>query len=127
MEKGGVKVLIAILVILIIVAGGVLAYKITKDKNNTETISGEENKETVVAEEEEKTVQIFSGNDRPIAVMIDNHSDAWPQAGLNQAYMVYEIIVEGGETRLRLMVDYMSSMVAFLNHIILKQVPLDIH
>ncbi len=100
MEKGGVKVLIAILVILIIVAGGVLAYKITKDKNNTETISGEENKETVVAEEEEKTVQIFSGNDRPIAVMIDNHSDAWPQAGLNQAYMVYEIIVEGGETRL---------------------------
>ena len=97
-EKGGVKVLIAILVVLIIVAGVVLAYKITQDKNNTETISGEENKETVV--EEEKTVQIFSGNDRPFAIMIDNHSDAWPQAGLNQAYMVYEIIVEGGETRL---------------------------
>ena len=99
MEKGGVKILIAILVILIIVAGGVLAYKIMQDKNNTETISGEE-KQEVVAVEEEKTVQIFSGNDRPFAVMIDNHSDAWPQAGLNQAYMVYEIIVEGGETRL---------------------------
>ena len=98
MEKGGIKILIAILVVLIIVAGVVLAYKITQDKNNTETISGEENKEAVV--EEEKTVQIFSGNDRPFAVMIDNHSDAWPQAGLNQAYMVYEIIVEGGETRL---------------------------
>ena len=50
--------------------------------------------------EEVKQVQIFNGNDRPIAVMIDNHSGAWPQAGLNQAYMVYEIIVEGGETRL---------------------------
>ena len=99
MEKGGVKVLIAILVVLIIIAGVVLAYKITQDKNNTEAISGEENKETV-AVEEEKTVQIFSGNDRPFAVMIDNHSDAWPQSGLNQAYMVYEIIVEGGETRL---------------------------
>ena len=99
MEKGGVKILIAILVILIIVAGGVLAYKIMQDKNNTETISGEE-KQEAVAVEEEKTVQIFSGNDRPFAVMIDNHSDAWPQAGLNQAYMVYEIIVEGGETRL---------------------------
>ncbi len=99
-EKGGVKVLIAILVVLIIVAGVVLAYKITQDKNNTETILGEENKETVGAEEEKKTVQIFSGNDRPFAVMIDNHSDAWPQAGLDQAYMVYEIIVEGGETRL---------------------------
>ena len=99
MEKGGVKILIAILVILIIVADGVLAYKIMQDKNNTETISGEE-KQEAVAVEEEKTVQIFSGNDRPFAVMIDNHSDAWPQAGLNQAYMVYEIIVEGGETRL---------------------------
>lgn len=96
MEKGGIKVLIAVLVVLIIIAGGVLAYKITQDKNNAETISGEENKQSV----EKKTVQIFSGNDRPFAVMIDNHSDAWPQAGLNQAYMVYEIIVEGGETRL---------------------------
>jgi hypothetical protein len=32
--------------------------------------------------------------------MIDNHNLAWPQAGLNKAYLVYEIIVEGGETRL---------------------------
>ncbi len=99
MQKGGVKVLVIILVILIIVAGVVLAYKITQDKNNTETISGESNNE-LVSTVEEKKVQIYSGNDRPIAVMIDNHSDAWPQAGLNQAYMVYEIIVEGGETRL---------------------------
>ncbi len=98
MQKGGVKVLIVILVILIIIAGVVLAYKITQDKN-TETISGEKENEPVEAVEE-KQVQIFSGNDRPIAVMIDNHSGAWPQAGLNQAYMVYEIIVEGGETRL---------------------------
>ena len=35
-QNGGVKVLIAILVILIIVAGAVLAYKIMQDKNNTE-------------------------------------------------------------------------------------------
>ena len=32
--------------------------------------------------------------------MIDNHEDAWPHAGIQDAYMVYEIIVEGGETRL---------------------------
>ena len=97
-EKGGVKLLIVILVLLIIVAGVILAYKIMLDKNDTETISGEGNDKQVAVEE--KKVQIFSGNDRPFAVMIDNHSDAWPQAGLNQAYMVYEIIVEGGETRL---------------------------
>ena len=101
MQKGGVKVLIVILVILIIIAGGVLAYKIMQDKNNTETISGsEEENNELVATIEQKEVQIYNGNDRPIAVMIDNHNGAWPQAGLQQAYMVYEIIVEGGETRL---------------------------
>lgn len=98
MKKGGVRVLISILVILIIVAGGVMAYKITKDKENTETVADQNN--VVTAPIEEKKVQIFQGKDRPIAVMIDNHSDAWPQAGLQKAYMVYEIIAEGGETRL---------------------------
>lgn len=43
--------------------------------------------------------KIFSGDSRPIAVMIDNEKGAWPQAGLNDAYMIYEITVEGGETR----------------------------
>ena len=97
-QKGGVKVLIAILVILIIVAGAVLAYKIMQDKDNQEVVSEEDNVLTAI--EKKKEVQIFKGNDRPIAVMIDNHDDAWPQAGLQRAYMVYEIIVEGGETRL---------------------------
>ena len=99
MEKGGVKILIAILVILVIVAGGVLAYKITQDKQEAEQVTNENGILTAEVEEE-KTVQIFQGNDRPFAVMIDNHEDAWPQAGLQNAYMVYEIIVEGGETRL---------------------------
>ena len=97
-QKGGVKVLIAILVILIIVAGAILAYKIMQDKDNQEVVSEENN--VLTATIEEKEVQVFNGNDRPIAVMIDNHDDAWPQAGLQRAYMVYEIIVEGGETRL---------------------------
>lgn len=97
--KAGTKVLIAILFILIIVAGGLLAYKIRQDKENEETAVVEENNDRATIKEEKK-VQIFQGNDRPIAVMIDNHSDAWPQAGLQKAYMVYEIIVEGGETRL---------------------------
>ena len=97
-QKGGVKALIVILVILIIAAGAVLAYKIIQDKDNQEVVSEENN--VLTATIEEKEVQIFNGNDRPIAVMIDNHDDAWPQAGLQRAYMVYEIIVEGGETRL---------------------------
>lgn len=98
-EKSGRKKLIILLLTLIIVVGGVLAYKIIKDRPETETIA-EEKSEEIIPEVEEKKVQIFQGQDRPIAVMIDNHSDAWPQAGLQKAYMVYEIIVEGSETRL---------------------------
>lgn len=38
---------------------------------------------------------------RPFAVMIDNDNDsARPQIGLENAYMVYEIVVEGNATRL---------------------------
>ncbi len=99
-NSSGTKALIGILVVLIIAAGGVMGYKIVKDKKNeSESVStGEDN--VITTGIEEKKVQIFKGNDRPIAVMIDNHKDAWPQAGLQKAYMVYEIIVEGGETRL---------------------------
>jgi len=50
----------------------------------------------------EKKLQIIDleSTTRPVGVMIDNHEDAWPHAGLNHAYLVYEIIVEGGYTRL---------------------------
>lgn len=47
-------------------------------------------------------------NVRPIAVMIDNDSDkARPQIGLENAYLVYEIVVEGKATRfMALFKDY---------------------
>lgn len=49
---------------------------------------------------QKKQFEYSKGTDRPIACMIDNHSDAWPQFSISKAYTVYEIIVEGGETRL---------------------------
>ena len=36
---------------------------------------------------------------RPISVMIDNHSDARPQSGFDQAAIVFEALAEGGITR----------------------------
>ena len=36
---------------------------------------------------------------RPLLIMIENHEDARPQSGLNNADMVYEAIAEGGITR----------------------------
>ena len=103
MEGKGTKILIVILIILILLSGGFMAYKIIEGKKNsiTQEVSETNNDEDILtAELQEKKIQIYNGTQRPIAVMIDNHNQAWPQAGLNKAYMVYEIIVEGGETRL---------------------------
>ena len=102
MNNKKTRILIILLIIIILAAGGFMAYKIIKDKQNNASTEVSENgeDEILTAGVEQKSIKIFNGNDRPIAVMIDNHNQAWPQAGLNQAYLVYEIIVEGGETRL---------------------------
>ena len=96
---------LSIFLILIIIAIGVLlGYKyvaeqtLSEPTNEISKVESDDEKDVLVVKEKE--VQIFNGNDRAIAVMIDNHSDAWPQANLNKAYLVYEIVVEGGETRL---------------------------
>lgn len=41
-----------------------------------------------------------TSDSRPIAVMIDNNSAARPQSGVENAFAVYEMMVEGGSTRL---------------------------
>lgn len=101
MKKG----ILGLVVIAVLVAGGYFYWS----KNNTQT-KGEvaelkaddveevnEEVEEVVSEE---NIKIFNGNSRPIAFMIDNNKNAQQQASLNSTYLVYEIIVEGGETRL---------------------------
>ena len=106
-EKSNSLIIITIiLMLLILVAGGLIIYKYLdiskiRDLGITVEVGNQENEEDIlVVEKQEKQVQTFTGNDRPIAVMIDNHNKAWPQANLEKAYIVYEIVVEGGETRL---------------------------
>ena len=98
----GTKILIIILVLIIIIAGGIIGYKLYRDYKNKPIQTQTNVEDNTIIEEPvvEKTVEIYKGNERPIAVMIDNHKGALPQGGLNDAYMVYEIIVEGGESRL---------------------------
>ncbi len=100
-----VKIILVILCIIAAMAVGIYAYTkfIDNNKNTVETTQFSEektNEENQGEEVEEKKINIYSGTDRPIAVMIDNVTGAFPQAGLNDAYMVYEIMVEGGQTRL---------------------------
>ena len=100
----GTKIFVIILVILILIAGGLFALKIfngdeTKQANTNS--AGEEIWEEPIVQ----TPKTLSGDSRPIAVMIDNNIDAMPQAGLLEADIIYEIIVEGGESRLMLILQ----------------------
>ncbi len=57
--------------------------------------------ENSAAPESEFYTAYQSATERPRAVMVDNdNSGAWPHAGLTDAYMIYEVPVEGGATRL---------------------------
>ena len=72
-------------------------------KKQKEEKQPQEKQETAVYEGNE-TASFFEKyiytKERPKAVMIDNdNDDARPQAGLNDAYLIYEMAVEGGATR----------------------------
>lgn len=41
----------------------------------------------------------YSGKYQPVAVMVNNNEDCWPQTGLQAADVVYEVTVEGQITR----------------------------
>lgn len=88
------------LVVIVIVGGLFFALRPKKQEMKKEDKKIEEKKEPEV---EQKKVQIIDldSNSRNIAVMINNIRTVWGyQSGLQDAYMVYEIIVEGGYTRL---------------------------
>ena len=96
------KNLIIIIATAILLIGGIitsiilLSNKDNKDPDENQEVNKEEEKK------EEPTVQIVDLNStsRPYAVMINNIGAARPyHTGLQDAYLVYEIVVEGGITR----------------------------
>lgn len=101
--SAGTKIFIVILILLILVAGVLFAMKVLGD--NGPTVAGNIATNEKKQEPAVETPRTLAGDSRPIAVMIDNHIDAMPQAGLLEADIVYEIIVEGGETRLMLILQ----------------------
>ncbi|MCL2341730.1 MAG: DUF3048 domain-containing protein [Firmicutes bacterium] len=103
-KKGKRKLLIIILVILavLITGGGLLAAKHMGNSNNTaaNTIAENVQNDTEITVTVPK-INIFNGDSRPIAVVLENSTNNdWPQPGLQDAYLVYEITVEGGMTKL---------------------------
>ncbi len=54
-----------------------------------------------VAQEKNEFLELMEKDTRPLAIMIDNDGpSSRPQIGLEEAYMVYEVIVEGGASRM---------------------------
>ncbi len=91
-------------------------------KEEKKAENGKEEKEIVETTENDakKTpnefCEMMESDVRPVAVMIDNDSDAArPQIGVENAYMVYEIIIEGGKSRM---------MALFKNHDLKKVGPI---
>ena len=95
------KVVVAIIVIILIagVFTGIVLTKKEEIKDEVKEVVASVNNEEKTGDKKDD-IKIFSGDDRPIAVMVDNNVNAQPQAAINSAYIVYEIIVEGNETRL---------------------------
>lgn len=77
-----------------------LIFNLASCKKEEKTVQEPEKKETEVQQEEKKE-KYLGNNDRPVAVMIDNDGKySWPHSGLEDAYVIYEMYVEGGATRL---------------------------
>lgn len=93
------KIILAVGLLLIITILSIILLTI-EDNSKKENKKGTKKEEI---KKEVKKVQIIDleSNERPIAVMINNNRAVWGyQAGLQDAYITYEMIVEGGITRM---------------------------
>ncbi len=85
-----------IVAILFLIAITLSIFFILKDKPDIKKKTDKEKPDVV----EKVDIVDLNSNSRPYAVMINNHPDARAHhAGLQDAYMIYEFIVEGGLTR----------------------------
>lgn len=81
---------------------GALIFHFTSAYEQIERLISEKNINFGLIHVEKFKLKIIDeeSNSRPIAISINNNHDAWPHAGLDDAYVVYELIAEGGITRL---------------------------
>lgn len=94
---------IVMIVFLTIGVIGILYLVNTSDKNKNSKLEQKGEQEEVIPPEPVKKLTVIDedSNSRNVAIMYNNISTVWGyQSGLQDAYLVYEIIVEGGYTRL---------------------------
>lgn len=89
-KKNKKKLGFVLLILILLIGGG--AYYLLNHKEVKQQIEKKIAKKLKIVDQNSKS--------RPIAVMINNNHKAWPHAGLQDSYINYEIIAEGGITRI---------------------------
>lgn len=98
--------IISLGVTLILIFGTGLYLLLNEPKSTTSGNTSNEHQASI--QEAEATYQapldgvmtdLDSSNRHPLAIIVENHTDARPQSGLNKASVVYEAVAEGGITR----------------------------
>ncbi len=98
--KKGIKITLGIMLVIGLLVGGYFGYKMFSNKEPVKEDNPKEIADVPVKEVKKLKIVDQDSNTRPYAVMINCHSAALPQSGLGDAYMVYEIMVESGITRM---------------------------
>ncbi|MBI3260823.1 DUF3048 domain-containing protein [Candidatus Berkelbacteria bacterium] len=95
------KILIGVLVVLVAFIVGLFSWRYFQFRkiDGTPLLGGLTKEKTVEAKLDGTQVNESAAKRRPLAVVIENHTDARPQSGLSDASIVYEAIAEGGITR----------------------------
>lgn len=103
-RKGNRLAIVAgVILVLAIIGGGFFAFKTLSNSTNQEEQKNQQKEDVPVEpKKEESKIKIVDVNSktRPFGIMVNCHNEALPQSGLQDAYMVYEIMVEYGITRM---------------------------
>lgn len=101
-KKKHTLLIITIVIVVLIVLGGIIFLLLNNDTKENDNDKKDPNNTTNKVNKEDDIVDIIDVNSksRNVAVMINNIKTVWGyQSGLQDAYIVYEIIAEGGITR----------------------------
>ena len=99
-NKKKIIIISVISVVLFLILIGLFYFLLSMNDNKSNKKENVKIDDASTVEKKDLTVYDVNSNKRPIAVMIDNNVGNNAHVGLQDAYLTYEIIVEGGLTRI---------------------------
>ena len=99
-NKKKIIIISVISVVLFLILIGLFYFLLSMNDNKSNKKENVKINDVNTLDKEDLTVYDANSNKRPIAVMIDNNVGNNAHVGLQDAYLTYEIIVEGGLTRI---------------------------